>query len=129
VSVGCNSFSTNQIHGLWHWNLRTENMLATIIYVHWVSISINLTSHYIFSRLFKEKVLMDDSTLPSSYSEAKKVLDPLALPCIKIHACPNDCILYYDEKVNLQECSKCKTRRYTTNLLGHQSPRKVCYQS
>ena len=42
---------------------------------------------------FKD-MLPDDNVLPHRYYDAKKILCPLGMEYKKIHACPNDCILY-----------------------------------
>ncbi|VVA32896.1 PREDICTED: transposase, partial [Prunus dulcis] len=39
-------------------------------------------------------LLPEGNTLPSSMYEAKKILSALGMSYEKIHACPNDCILY-----------------------------------
>ena len=41
-----------------------------------------------------KKKLPKDNELPDSTYEVKKVVCPLGLEVQKIHACPNDCILY-----------------------------------
>jgi hypothetical protein len=41
-----------------------------------------------------KKLLPKDSELPAITYEAKKFVCPLGLDEQKIHACPNDCILY-----------------------------------
>ena len=43
--------------------------------------------------LFKN-MLPIDNTLPKNHYEAKKILCHVAMEDQKIHACPNDCILY-----------------------------------
>ena len=49
-----------------------------------------------FEKLLKilKKKLPKDNELPDSTYAAKKVVCPLRLEVQKIHACPNDCILY-----------------------------------
>ena len=48
-----------------------------------------------FEKLLKIlKKLPKDNELPDSTYAAKKVVCPLGLEVQKIHACPNDCILY-----------------------------------
>ena len=49
-----------------------------------------------FEKLLKilKKKLPKDNELPDSTYAAKKVVCPLGLEVQKIHACPNDCILY-----------------------------------
>ena len=39
----------------------------------------------------------EENTLPRSYYQAKKILCPMGMVYKKIHACPNDCILYRHE--------------------------------
>jgi hypothetical protein len=41
-----------------------------------------------------KKMLPRKNKLPASTYEAKKLVCPLGLDVQKIHACPNDCILY-----------------------------------
>ena len=48
-----------------------------------------------------KNMLPKDKELPESTYEAKKVVCPLGLEVQKIHACPNDCILYRGEYEDL----------------------------
>ena len=51
--------------------------------------------------------------MPSTMYEAKQLVCPLGLELQKIHACPNDCILYRgDEYENLDACPICGDLRY-----------------
>ena len=43
---------------------------------------------------FLHEILPQGNTLPNSHYEAKKILWPMSLEYRKIHACPNDGILY-----------------------------------
>ncbi|KAK7281307.1 hypothetical protein RIF29_09160 [Crotalaria pallida] len=52
------------------------------------------------------------SKIPASFYEAKKIIDKLGLGCIKIPACPNDCMLYWGEDEDLEECKRCKTSKW-----------------
>ncbi|XP_056691750.1 uncharacterized protein [Spinacia oleracea] len=45
----------------------------------------------------------DDNVFPSRNYEAKKTLTPMGLPYQKVHACPNDCVLYQHENETLNE--------------------------
>ncbi|XP_075113362.1 uncharacterized protein LOC107776664 [Nicotiana tabacum] len=56
-----------------------------------------------------------DAKIPVSFYEAKKTINKLGLNYTKIHACPNDCMLYFGEDEGLQECKKCKTYRWKDN--------------
>jgi hypothetical protein len=57
-------------------------------------------------------MLSKDNELPTSTYEAKKIVCPLGLEVQKIHACPNDCILYRGDYENLIECPIYTTLRY-----------------
>ncbi|XP_019200115.1 PREDICTED: uncharacterized protein LOC109193753 [Ipomoea nil] len=61
--------------------------------------------------LFK-KMLPDDNELPISTYEAKQMLCPLGMEIKKIHARPNDCVLYWKEYCDLHVCPKCGASRY-----------------
>ena len=62
-----------------------------------------------FSSLLKimKKKLPKDNELPDSTYEAKKAVCPLGLEVQKIHACPNDFILYRGEYEDLNACPVC----------------------
>ncbi|XP_020270916.1 uncharacterized protein LOC109846101 [Asparagus officinalis] len=53
--------------------------------------------------------------LPKSYYEAKKIVKDLGLDYKKIHACPNDCMLYRGEDGEKVACSKCGESRWKAN--------------
>jgi hypothetical protein len=68
-----------------------------------------------FEKLLRivKKMLVKDNELPASMYEAKKIVCPLGLEVQKIHACPNDCILYRcEEYENLNACPVCSAFRY-----------------
>ena len=50
--------------------------------------------------------------LPKNFYEAKKMIKCLELGYIKIHACENDCILFWKEHANKDICPTCKTSRW-----------------
>ena len=71
-----------------------------------------------FEKLLKmmKNMLPKDNVLPASTYEAS----PLGLEVQKIHACPNDCILYRGEKYeNIDACPICSALRYKTDLCYH----------
>src|SRR5512141_1086709 len=57
-------------------------------------------------------MLPAENTLPETTHEAKQVLCPLGLEVHRIHACPNDCILYHKQYADLDACPVCKASRY-----------------
>jgi hypothetical protein len=63
-------------------------------------------------KIVKEK-LPENNELPSTTYEAKQTVCALGLEVQKIHASPNDCILYRGtEHENLEVCSVCNVLRY-----------------
>jgi len=61
---------------------------------------------------FLHEILLQGNTLSTSHYEAKKILCPMGLEYRKIHACPNDCILYRKEFEGLHKCPRCGISRY-----------------
>ena len=57
--------------------------------------------------LFNE-VLLEGSTLPKNYYETKKLIKSIGLGYISIHACENDCILYWKDNEKYESCPMCK---------------------
>jgi len=49
-------------------------------------------------------MLPEENTLPNRNYEAKKILYPMGMEYKKIHACPNDCILYRKDFELLKSC-------------------------
>ncbi|XP_071704556.1 uncharacterized protein [Rutidosis leptorrhynchoides] len=56
-------------------------------------------------------MLPEDNELPVSYYQAKKVMCLMGLEVQRIHACPNDCILYRNVYKDLHECPVCGVSR------------------
>ncbi|XP_073152786.1 uncharacterized protein [Henckelia pumila] len=67
--------------------------------------------------LFGEMLLVDNE-LPLSLYDAKKSLRALGMDYVKIHACPNDCILYRKEYEDFANCPTCGISRWK---LGNKS--------
>ena len=75
--------------------------------------------------LLKEAFL-DGETLPKSLYEARKMLGDLGLGYVLIHACKHDCVLFWKELENQQECPICGESRWKVNGgKGKQVPHKV----
>ena len=74
----------------------------------------NVVANKGFEKLLKilKKKLPKDNEFPDSTYIAKKVVCPLGLEVQKIHACPNDCILYRGAYKDLNACSVCGALRY-----------------
>ncbi|WVZ21880.1 hypothetical protein V8G54_000424 [Vigna mungo] len=57
-------------------------------------------------------ILPEGNTMPTSNYDAKKILCPMGMEYKKIHACPNDCVLYRNEYEKLHQCPHCGLSRY-----------------
>ena len=57
-------------------------------------------------------MLPEENTLLKSYYQAKKILCPMGMEYQKIHACPNDCILYRHEFEEMSKFPRCGVSRY-----------------
>jgi len=68
-------------------------------------------------------MLPQDNVLPCRMYEAKKMLSSIGMSYEKIHACPNDCILFRKEYSPLDKCPKCGALRYKKNS----APMKVVW--
>jgi hypothetical protein len=65
------------------------------------------------SLIIVKDMLPEGNELPASTYEAKMVVCPLGLEVEKMHACPNDCILYQGEEYEkLEACPMCEAQRY-----------------
>ncbi|XP_021768950.1 uncharacterized protein LOC110733242 [Chenopodium quinoa] len=70
-----------------------------------------------FSSLLElvKEMLPIDNVLPGRIYEAKKMLCSMGMGYEKIHACPNDCILYQKGYASLKSCPECEAPRYKEN--------------
>nr|KYP31721.1 hypothetical protein KK1_047813 [Cajanus cajan] len=74
--------------------------------------------------LLKE-MLPEDNTLPNRNYEAKKILCPMGLEYKKIHACPNDCILYTNDFATLKVCPTCGLSRFKKKTDGSSGEEEI----
>lgn len=65
-----------------------------------------------------ESFLPDGNEIPCNIGEAKKTLGLLGMGYEKIHACPNDCILYRGDHHEAEVCPTCTTSRYKIGKNG-----------
>lgn len=72
-------------------------------------------------------VLSDKNEIPLSVYEAKKIMVALGLEYEKIHACPNDCILYRKEYKDLSACPTCGMSRWKSPKKSKGIPVKILW--
>ncbi|XP_056689684.1 uncharacterized protein [Spinacia oleracea] len=85
-----------------------------------------------FVKLFK-RALPKDSTLPNSFNQIQTIIKKLGLDYKKIDVCPNDCVLFWKEKIVLDKCLVCDELRWKTTddgsiiklASGQKVPKKV----
>ncbi|CAK8543900.1 unnamed protein product [Lathyrus sativus] len=63
-----------------------------------------------FLELLKEAI--PELNIPKSFNKTKAMISDLGLDYKKIHACPNDCMLYWKEHENDNSCNICKASRW-----------------
>lgn len=108
---GCKQFSRlSFLVKLYHWkclNGITESAFGEIL------------------QLLKEA--FPDVEVPASFNSAKKVIKDLGLDYQKIHACRNDCMLYWGQNENELSCKTCGTSRWrdTEEDKNNKIPAKV----
>ena len=82
-----------------------------------------------------KKLLPENNMLPKNHYEEKKILCLVGMEYQKIHACPNDCILYRNQFAEMHSCPTCGVSHY--KIKNHESsddttienshPTKVCW--
>ena len=71
------------------------------------------TKYEAFSDLLKLlREAFPDAKLPESFNKVRKVVRDLGLDYQKIHACPNDCMLFRDEHEQATSCHVCGASRW-----------------
>lgn len=65
----------------------------------------------VFLKLLKD-AFPEGETLPNSLTESQKIIEGLGLTYEKIDACPNDCMLFWKEHAQAQECHICHASRW-----------------
>ncbi|XP_062009115.1 uncharacterized protein LOC133725758 isoform X2 [Rosa rugosa] len=72
-----------------------------------------------------KEALPDGNTCPRSYYESKKVIRDLGLSYDKIHACKNDCVLFWEKYEDKLECPVCNEPRYSSDNGKKKVPQKI----
>lgn len=59
--------------------------------------------------------LPESNHMPSSYREARKLIEPFLFPLERYDVCVNDCIVFRKDALNFKSCNICKEARYKNN--------------
>ncbi|XP_076932136.1 uncharacterized protein LOC143597540 [Bidens hawaiensis] len=75
------------------------------------------TDHGLSNMAFDEMLqflqkMIPEAKLPASFTQAKKITRDIGLDYKKIHACPNDCMLYWKEYEDAEVCHICHTSKW-----------------
>ena len=137
-----------QAHAYYYQELQTDSKLplylgcTTFTRLSGVLALVNLNARFGWSdKSFTEllvllkNMLPKDNKLPKSHYEEKKILCPAGMEYQKIHACPNDCILYRNQFAEMRNCLTCGVSRYKVNddecsndvARNNKHPTKVCW--
>uniref|UniRef100_A0A151UHF0 Transposase-associated domain-containing protein n=1 Tax=Cajanus cajan TaxID=3821 RepID=A0A151UHF0_CAJCA len=73
---------------------------------------------------FLRELLPENFCLPSTFQDCMFIIKDLGFSYEKVHACPNDCILFRKEYENEDTCPKCHSSRYKKMKVNN-SRRKV----
>ncbi|XP_020249305.1 uncharacterized protein LOC109826696 [Asparagus officinalis] len=90
-------------------------------FVHLFQIKcLNKWSNKSFTMLLKflKDSMPPGNHVPDNWYEAQKIMSNLGLKCEMIHACPNDCIIYWKENSDNTECPTCGEARYKKKVHG-----------
>ncbi|XP_074301497.1 uncharacterized protein LOC141632891 [Silene latifolia] len=58
------------------------------------------------------KEMVPEAKIPLNYTESRNIVKDLGLHYIKIYACPNDCMLFWKENEQADECLECHTSKW-----------------
>ena len=67
---------------------------------------------------FLKELMPEDNEIPVYFYEAKKTLSSLGMQYEKIHACPNDCMLYRNSFSDAKSCPTCGESRWKKKSNG-----------
>ena len=94
-------------------------LLKFVIEMLSVKVTINLSNKGLDMILdLLSKLLPKGNLVSTSTYETKKILRDLGLSYEHIHACKNDCALFWKENKNLDKCPMCQTPRYKDTRTG-----------
>lgn len=109
------------------------NVLAAIIFIFNMQIRYNISdigisAYFRFMGAFAIPP-NERGKFPTNREEAVKTLKAVGLEMKTIHACRDDCILYYGPHEKLDTCPTCKKPRYRDDKIGNDIPVKVKHSS
>ena len=70
-------------------------------------------------------MLPKDHKMPKNWRSARSYVTALGMDYHKIHACVNDCMLFYNNRAYATHCAVCKEPRYKDGMQGTSVPCKV----
>ncbi|XP_050387516.1 uncharacterized protein LOC126803829 [Argentina anserina] len=103
-----------------------KTVLGTIIEQMHLKVN-NRWSNKSFDEMLRswKKVLPPGNLLPNSYYKCKRILKSLGLGYNKIHACKNNCMLFYKDDIERQSCRICHESRWEECSASMKKPKPV----
>jgi len=70
---------------------------------------------------------LNENEVTTNFYETKRLLSGLELPHHRIHVCPNGCMLFCKDTVELEKCTICSAERWfmRKTMRGKKIPKKV----
>ena len=97
---------------LWHGNKEFTVMSFLVTILHAKSLyGWSDTSFTALLKIFK-RAMPKKAKCPEKFSQCKKIIASIGCSMEKIDACLNDCILFWDEHKDRENCVKCGTSRW-----------------
>ncbi|XP_055961083.1 uncharacterized protein LOC130015301 [Mercurialis annua] len=95
---------------------KTFNKLSFILHLYNLKCRYGVSNEFMSALIKLLKLAFPEGeTLPNSFNETKKIINTLGLKYINIHACPNDCLLFWKEYSKDDVCSICGASRWKTS--------------
>ncbi|KAH7843036.1 hypothetical protein Vadar_012013 [Vaccinium darrowii] len=94
-----------------------STILSFIVKILHTKVHGKLSNHAfdMMMQVIKSLLPVYDEFIPWNIREAKKLLRDLGLGYVRIDVCRYDCILFWKENANLENCPRCKESRYKVN--------------
>lgn len=102
-------------------------LTAVVELMHWKVLNQHSNRSYDQLMGILKRMLPKNNHIPETHYLANKVLKDLGLGYEKIHACKNDCVLFYKEHQGKDKCPVCNEPRYKNKSVERkkQIPQKV----
>ncbi|KAL0367491.1 UNVERIFIED_CONTAM: hypothetical protein Sradi_3639200 [Sesamum radiatum] len=110
------------------WNGYTQSQLASVAKLVNIKAEDHISERiYIRISQWADHIVPGDNTLPLNYYSTYKLIRELDLRVEKINACKKDCMLYWNDDINLEYCKFCGEARYKPMSERNPNCKKTMY--